>query len=134
MLYCRYCGFQLTDNAHFCTKCGKAVMATTPPPPPGQQTTQTAPPPPPNYAPQNKQPTTPPLVNTQPPTSGYSPQDIQQGVQKTFNSIRDIIAQLSDNDIKASATGGEIVCTSSPAQNAFLRLLRKGSLGFGIKN
>ncbi|MBR3455839.1 MAG: zinc ribbon domain-containing protein [Bacteroidaceae bacterium] len=174
MMYCRYCGFQLTDNAHFCTKCGKAVVATAPPPP-RQQTPHTAPPIPPNSAPQNNQttppptsrpfnpqataptppptnlrqtapppvtrqtppqpgPATPPPVNTPPPTNGYSPQDIQQGVQKTFNSIHDIIAQLSDNDIKASATGGEIVCTSSPAQNAFLRLLRKGSLGFGIKN
>ena len=190
MMYCRYCGFQLADNAHFCTKCGKAVVATTPPPP-GQQTPRTATPPPPNSTPQNNQTTptptsrpfnpqptaptppptnlrqtvpppvnrqtppqprpqtppptnlrqptspvreqtppqpgvaTPPPANTPPPT--YSPQDIQQGVQRTFNSIRDIIAQLRDNDIKASATSGEIICTSSPAQNAFLRLLRKGN-------
>ena len=34
----------------------------------------------------------------------------------------------ADNDIKATATSGEIVCSSSPAQNAFLRLMRKGKI------
>ena len=27
-MFCRYCGNLLADNAHFCTKCGKAVVTT----------------------------------------------------------------------------------------------------------
>ena len=143
MLYCRYCGFPPTSRPF-----NPQPTAPTPPPTNLQQTVpppvnrQTPPqprpqtPPPTNLrqptspvreqTPPQPGPATPPPVNT-PPTNGYSPQDIQQGVQRTFNSIRDIIAQLRDNDIKASATSGEIICTSSPAQNAFLRLLRKGN-------
>jgi hypothetical protein len=32
--------------------------------------------------------------------------------------------------LQASATSGEIICTSSPAQNAFLRLMKKGNIDF----
>ena len=109
-MFCRYCGYLLADNAHFCTKCGKAVVATTPPPIIQQQESLSTPPP----------------INTPTPIKGYSPKDLQQGVQKTFNNIHYIIVQLRDNDIKASATCGEIICSSSPSQNAFLRLMRKG--------
>ena len=39
-----------------------------------------------------------------------------------------VIEKLSDNDIKADKTTGEISCVSSEAQNAFLRLLRNGKM------
>lgn len=39
-----------------------------------------------------------------------------------------VIEKLSDNDIKADKTTGEISCVSSEAQNAFLRLLRNGKV------
>lgn len=63
------------------------------------------------------------LTSTPPPV-----QNAYDGDQHSVNSIHDIIAKLSDNDIKADKTTGEISCVSSEAQNAFLRLLRNGKV------
>ncbi len=63
------------------------------------------------------------LTSTPPPA-----QNVHDGAQHSVNSIHDIIAKLSDNDIKADKTTGEISCVSSEAQNAFLRLLRNGKV------
>ena len=63
------------------------------------------------------------LTSTPPPV-----QNAYDGDQHSVNSIHDIIAKLSDNDIKADKTTGEISCVSSEAQNAFLRFLRNGKV------
>lgn len=63
------------------------------------------------------------LTSTPPPV-----QNAYDGDQHSVNSIHDIIVKLSDNDIKADKTTGEISCVSSEAQNAFLRLLRNGKV------
>lgn len=100
------------------------MMQTTPPPAPRPTPVQQPVTP---SAPSRTQPTPPPAPQPTQQPPQYNTQDtIRQGV----DNIRSILAQLRDNDIQASNATGEIRCTSSPAQNAFLRLLKKGNIDF----
>ena len=62
----------------------------------------------------------------QPPQ--YDPQTVRANVENTVNKLREIISQLTDNDIKATSTTGEIRCTTTQAQNAFMKIIRKGKV------
>ncbi len=46
--------------------------------------------------------------------------------------VRQIIAALKDSDINASAAPGEVSCKSDAAQNAFMKLLKKGLMVLSV--
>ncbi|MBQ0053307.1 MAG: zinc ribbon domain-containing protein, partial [Bacteroidales bacterium] len=96
-MYCTKCGAKLRDGAKFCHVCGQPVAGVKPASSKAQ-TDKTA-------------------VKTE---------IKEKAMDLAKAGVKQILAALKDRDIKASATPGEISCKPDAAQNAFMKLLKKG--------
>ena len=107
-MYCIHCGTKLRDGAKFCTACGKPVKASAP---------QTSTPAQPDPATSGER---------QPRPPAESGRKVEKAIDFAKAGAKEVIAALKDSDIKASPASGEVRCKADAAQEAFMRLLRKG--------
>lgn len=95
-MFCIYCGTKLRDGAKFCTSCGKPVKTA------GKPDSATT-------------------ANTD-----VNLEIKEKALDLAKAGAKQIIAALKDRDINAPATPGEVSCKPDAAQNAFMKLLKKG--------
>ena len=115
-MYCTTCGAKLREGAKFCHACGQPVAVV-----------------------KHAAPAAAPL-KAQADRTAVRTEIKEKALDLAKAGAKQIIAALKDRDFNAAATPGEVSCKPDAAQNAFMKLLKKGLfcilmlLGFNISS